>query len=127
MRGKTGVLTVYDVFSVAPLGAGVVDATAGSALVTGYFTGRELKNMLEFFLVDNPAHPSEYFPRASGMRFRYDKSRLTFDVVTAIPRRQEQERPTPCVDGRGARRAPRQLGPRTTASTAAVASLMQPE
>jgi 5'-nucleotidase / UDP-sugar diphosphatase len=84
MRGKTGVLTVYDVFAVAPLGAGVVDATAGSALVTGYFTGIELKNLLEFFLVDNPAHPGEYFPRASGMRFRYDKSRPMFDVVTSI-------------------------------------------
>lgn len=84
MRGKTGVLTVYDVFSVAPLGAGVVDRTAGSALVTGYFTGPELKNLLEFFLVDNPAHPGEYFPRTSGMRFRYDKSRPMFDVVTAI-------------------------------------------
>ena len=83
-RGKTGVLTVYDVFSVAPLGAGVVDSTAGSALVTGYFTGLELKNLLEFFLVDNPTHPGEYFPRASGMRFRYDTSRPTFDVVTAI-------------------------------------------
>ncbi len=83
-RGKTGVLTVYDVFALAPLGAGVVDATAGSALVTAYFTGQELKNMLEFFLVDNPAHPGEYFPRASGMRFSYDKSRPQFDVVTAI-------------------------------------------
>ena len=40
--------------------------------------------MLEFFLVDNPAHPGEYFPRASGMRFRYDLSRPKFDVVTAI-------------------------------------------
>ena len=39
-RGKSGVQTVYDVFAVAPLGAGVVDTTAGSALVTGYFTGR---------------------------------------------------------------------------------------
>ena len=58
--------------------------TAGSALVTGYFTGQELKNLLEFFLVDNPAHPGEYFPRASGMRFRYDLSRPKFDVVTAI-------------------------------------------
>jgi len=83
-RGKSGVQTVYDVFAVAPLGAGVVDPTAGSALVTGYFTGQELKNLLEFFLVDNPAHPGEYFPRASGMRFRYDQSRPRFDVVTAI-------------------------------------------
>jgi 5'-nucleotidase / UDP-sugar diphosphatase len=46
--------------------------TAGSALVTGYFTGRELKHVLEYFLVDVPAHPGETFPRASGMRFHYD-------------------------------------------------------
>jgi 5'-nucleotidase len=84
LRGKTGVVTVYDVFALAPLGAGIVDATAGSALVTGYFTGQELKNILEFFLVDSPAHPGEYFPRVSGMRFRYDKSRPKFEVVTAI-------------------------------------------
>ncbi|QOT77998.1 bifunctional metallophosphatase/5'-nucleotidase [Cupriavidus basilensis] len=83
-RGKSGVQTVYDVFAVAPLGYGVVDTTAGSALVTGYFTGQELKNLLEFFLVDNPTHPGEYFPRASGMRFRYDTTRPQFDVVTAI-------------------------------------------
>jgi len=83
-RGKSGVQTVYDVFAVAPLGAGVVDTTAGSALVTAWFTGQELKNLLEFFLVDNPAHPGEYFPRGSGMRFRYDLSRPKFDVVTAL-------------------------------------------
>ena len=83
-RGKSGVQTVYDVFAVAPLGAGVVDTTAGSTLVTAYFTGQELKHLLEFFLVDNPAHPGEYFPRASGMRFRYDPSRPQFDAVTAI-------------------------------------------
>jgi 5'-nucleotidase len=78
------VQTVYDVFAVAPLGAGVVDATAGSALVTGYFTGQELKHLLEFLLVDNPAQPGQFFPRTSGMRFRYDPSRPKFDVVTAI-------------------------------------------
>jgi 5'-nucleotidase/UDP-sugar diphosphatase len=83
-RGKSGVQTVYDVFAVAPLGAGVVDPTAGSALVTGYFTGQELKHLLEFLLVDNPAHPGEYFPRSSGLRFHYDPSRPKFDVVTAI-------------------------------------------
>jgi 5'-nucleotidase len=83
-RGKSGVQTVYDVFAVAPLGAGIVDPTAGSALVTGYFTGPDLKNLLEFLLVDSPTHPGEYFPRASGMRFRYDPSRPKLDVVRAI-------------------------------------------
>jgi len=84
LRGKSGVQTVYDVFAVAPLGAGVVDTTAGSALVTGYFTGQELKHLLEFFLVDNPTHPGEWFPRTSGLRFRYDLSRPPYDAVTAI-------------------------------------------
>lgn len=84
LRGKTGVITVYDVFAVAPLGSGVVDATAGSALVTGWFTGADLKSLLEFFLVDSPAHPGEYFPRASGLRFTYDRTRPVFDVVTAV-------------------------------------------
>ncbi len=84
LRGKTGVQTVYDVFAVAPLGAGVVDPTPGSSLVTGYFTGQDLKNLVEFFLVDSPAHPGEYFPRASGMRFRYDPSRPKLEMVTAI-------------------------------------------
>jgi 5'-nucleotidase/UDP-sugar diphosphatase len=84
IRGKSGVQTVYDVFAVAPLGTGVVDDTAGSALVTGYFHGQELKHLLEFLLVDNKAHPGESFPRTSGMRFRYDTSRPMFDVVTAI-------------------------------------------
>ena len=83
-RGKKGVITVYDVFNVAPLGYGVVDTTAGSALVTGYFTGQELKNLVEFYLVDNPTHPGEWFPRVSGMRFRYDLSRPKFDAVTAV-------------------------------------------
>jgi 5'-nucleotidase / UDP-sugar diphosphatase len=83
-RGKSGVQTVYDVFAVAPLGAGAVDTTAGSALVTGYFTGQELKHLLEFLLIDNPVHPGETFPRASGMRFRYDMTRPMFDVVTDI-------------------------------------------
>lgn len=83
-HGKSGVQTVYDVFAVAPLGAGVVDQTAGSALVTAHFTGQELKHILEFFLVDNPAHPGEYHPRTSGLRFHYDPARPKFDVVTAL-------------------------------------------
>jgi 5'-nucleotidase len=83
-RGNKGVITVYDVFNVAPLGYGVVDTTAGSALVTGYLTGQELKNLVDFYLVDNPTHPGEWFPRVSGMRYTYDLSRPKYDAVTAI-------------------------------------------
>ena len=95
-RGKSGVQTVYDVFAVAPLGAGIVDTTAGSALVTAYFTGQELKHMLEFLLVDNPTHPGRNFSphfghevslryvapnvrRRNGDRNRRPRSRLPCD------------------------------------------------
>ncbi|WP_044151397.1 bifunctional metallophosphatase/5'-nucleotidase [Leptolyngbya iicbica] len=83
-KGKTGVQTVYDIFALAPLGNGIVDATAGSALVKGYFTAAELKNILEFLLMDDPNHPGEYYPRTSGLRFYYDPSRPRFDQVTAL-------------------------------------------
>lgn len=84
IKGNSGIQTVYDVFSLAPLGGGIVDPTAGSAMVQAYFTGLELKSMLEFFLIDDPNHPGEYFPRVSGMRFFYDPSRPKFAQITAI-------------------------------------------
>jgi 5'-nucleotidase len=84
IKGHSGIQTVYDVFSLAPLGGGIVDSTAGSAMVQAYFTGRELKQLLEFFLLDDPHHPGEYFPRVSGMRVFYDPSRPKLDQITAI-------------------------------------------
>ena len=84
IKGNSGIQTVYDVFGLAPLGSGIIDPTAGSAMVQAYFTGRELKNMLEFFLIDDPNHPGEFFPRVSGMRFFYDPSRPKFAQITAI-------------------------------------------
>ncbi|MEY3300029.1 MAG: hypothetical protein RLZZ597_3289, partial [Cyanobacteriota bacterium] len=68
-QGNTGVQTVYDIFALAPLGNGIVDPTAGSAMVKGYFTAAEIKNILEFLLIDDPNHPGEYYPRTSGLRF----------------------------------------------------------
>ena len=83
-RGNTGVQTVYDVFAVAPLGTGVLDTTPGNTLVTGYLTGKEIKNVLEFCLSGSPARPGDYFPRASGLRFTYDPARPKFDMVTEV-------------------------------------------
>ena len=83
-KGNSGIQTVYDVFALAPLGSGIVDPTAGSAMVKSYFTGRDLKSLLEFFLIDDPHVPGQYFPRVSGMRFYYDPSRSKFDQITAI-------------------------------------------
>ena len=83
-KGVTGVQTAYDVFLIAPLGIGVVDQSAGGSLVLAYLTGREIKNCLEFLLAGNPNLPGQYFPRVSGMRFRYDLSRPAFDAVIEI-------------------------------------------
>ena len=51
--------TAYDIFLIAPLGIGVVDQSAGGSLVVAHFTGREIKNCLEYFLVgqSEPARP----------------------------------------------------------------------
>ena len=84
IHGHSGIQTVYDVFALAPLGAGIVDDTAGSAMVTAWFTPAEVKSLLEFFLVDDPNHPGEYFPRVSGMRFTYDPGRPRFDQVRSL-------------------------------------------
>jgi 5'-nucleotidase / UDP-sugar diphosphatase len=83
-KGTQGVQTAYDVFLLAPLGIGVADQSGGGSLVVAYFTGREIKNSLEFLLVGNPNLPGQYFPRVSGMRFRYDPSRPEYDIVTQI-------------------------------------------
>lgn len=83
-KGTNGVQTAYDLYLLAPLGIGVADQSGGGSLVVAYFTGREIKNLLEFFLVGNPNLPGQYFPRVSGMRFRYDPSRPEYDVVTQV-------------------------------------------
>jgi 5'-nucleotidase / UDP-sugar diphosphatase len=83
-KGKSGLQTVYDVFLLAPLGIGVSDQSAGGSLVLVYLTGREIKNCLEFLLIGNPNLPGQYFPRVSGIRFRYDPTRPKFDSVTQI-------------------------------------------
>jgi 5'-nucleotidase len=83
-KGTAGVQSAYDIFLLAPLGIGVADRSAGGSLVVAYLTGREIKNCLEFLLVGNPNLPGQYFPRVSGMRFRYDPSRPKYDAVTQI-------------------------------------------
>src|SRR5262249_43938180 len=48
------------------------------------FTGKELKNLLEFLVQGSPTLPGQYFPRTSGLRFSYDMSRPLYDKVTKI-------------------------------------------
>jgi len=83
-KGNSGIQSVYDIFALAPLGNGIVDDTAGSAMVKGYFTGYELKSILEFFLLDDPTQPGQYFPRTSGLRFTYDADGPKLNSVRSI-------------------------------------------
>lgn len=84
LKGNTGIQSVYDIFSLTPLGNGVVDDTAGSAMVSAHFTGFELKNILNFFLLDDPIQVGQYFPRTSGMRFTYDPNAPKLNMVRSI-------------------------------------------
>lgn len=83
-QGTSGVQNVYDVFLLAPLGVGVEDHSTGGSLIVAYLTAREIKNCIEYLLLGNPNLPGQYFPRVSGMRFRYDPSRPQFDTITEI-------------------------------------------
>jgi len=83
-KGSSGIQSSYDIFLLAPLGIGVRDESAGGSLIVSYLTGNEIKNCLEYLLVGNPNLPGQYFPRVSGMRFKFDETRPKFDWVTQI-------------------------------------------
>ena len=61
-RGKSGVQTVYDVFAVAPLGAGVVDTTAGSALRDRLLHRPGAEESARVFPRGQPGPPRRVFP-----------------------------------------------------------------
>ena len=84
VRGKSGVQTVYDLFSVSPFGCGVLDSESGNGLLSFSLTARELKRLIEFFLADSASGSHDCFPLTSGMKFRFDRSRGKYNAVTQI-------------------------------------------
>lgn len=72
------------------VGAAIVGATttpilsAADQAESRTFTILHIKNCLEFLIYGNPNLPGQYFPRVSGMRFRYDTTRTMFEAVTEI-------------------------------------------
>lgn len=60
-----------------------IRSIAGSAMVTAWCTPAKLKNLPEFFLVDDPGHPGKSLQRVSGQRFRDDPSGC-FDPVRSL-------------------------------------------
>jgi 5'-nucleotidase len=79
-----GTQRVSDLFRVAGLGVGLVEDTAGYALVKGYVSGPDLKSVLEFLLIGYTLKGPDYFPRLSGVRVTYNPWRVPFDRIARV-------------------------------------------
>ena len=83
LAGKTGNLTVGDVFSVFPLGIGK-DDTMCYPLVSFYVYGWELKDTMEILTSVAPIKGNNFILQVSGLKFVYNPNRMIFDRVTEI-------------------------------------------
>ena len=81
--GKTGNLTVGDVFSVFPLGIGK-DDTMCYPLVSFYIYGWELKDTMEILTSVAPIKGNNFILQVSGLKFIYNPNRMIFDRVMEI-------------------------------------------
>ena len=90
LAGKTGRITVGDLFRTIPLGIGV-DDTMAYPLISFYLYGYELKRALEIVTSVRPLKNDDYFLQLSGLRFEYNPHRMIFDRVTNIEIGSEEE------------------------------------
>jgi 5'-nucleotidase/UDP-sugar diphosphatase len=82
-KGRTGKISVADLFRVVPLGVGM-DDTMAYPIITVYLTGAEIKKALEVLTSVYPMKGSDYFLQVSGVKFTYNPRRMLFDRVTGI-------------------------------------------
>jgi 5'-nucleotidase len=90
LKGKTGQITVGDLFRTIPLGIGM-DDTMGYPLISFYLYGYEIKRALEILTSVQPRKGYDYFLQISGARFTYNPHRVIFDRVTNIEMGNEEE------------------------------------
>ena len=90
LAGKTGRITVGDLFRTIPLGISS-DDTLGYPLITFYLYGYELKRTLEILTSIQPLKGDHYFLQISGLRFTYNPRRVIFDRVANIEIGSEEE------------------------------------
>jgi 5'-nucleotidase len=83
LSGKTGMISVGDLFRTIPLGIGM-DDTMGYPLISFYLYGYEIKRALEILTSVYPLKGYDYFLQISGLRFTYNPHRMIFDRVTDI-------------------------------------------
>ncbi|PKN18279.1 MAG: bifunctional metallophosphatase/5'-nucleotidase [Deltaproteobacteria bacterium HGW-Deltaproteobacteria-6] len=91
VAGKTGKITVGDLFRTIPLGIGP-DNTMGYPLISFYLYGYEIKRALEIPTSVRPLkNNDDYYLQISGLRFTYNPHRMLFDRVTAMEIGSEEE------------------------------------
>ena len=90
LAGKTGKISVGDLFRTIPLGIGV-DDTMGYPLISFYLYGYEIKRALEIVTSVRPLKNDDYFLQVSGLRFTYNPRRMLFDRVTSIDVGSEED------------------------------------
>lgn len=83
LAGKTGKITVGDLFRTIPLGIGM-DDTMSYPLISFYLYGYEIRRALEILTSVYPLKGYDYFLQISGVRFTYNPHRMIFDRVTGI-------------------------------------------
>ncbi len=83
IAGKTGMITVNDLFRVVPLGIGSGGSPA-YPLVSLYVTGAELKKLFEVLTTLPAMKGADYFLQMSGAKLTYNPNRMLFDRVTGI-------------------------------------------
>jgi len=83
VAGKTGKITVGDLFRTIPLGIGA-DDTMGYPLISFYLYGYELKRALEILTSVRPLKNDDYYLQISGLHVTYNPHRMIFDRVTHI-------------------------------------------
>jgi 5'-nucleotidase/UDP-sugar diphosphatase len=79
-----GPLQLSDLFLVSPLGIGTVDDSPGYALVQAWFTGEDVKALMEFLLVAYELRGDSYYPRLSGAEVYANTWRVPLDRVHEV-------------------------------------------
>jgi 5'-nucleotidase len=90
IAGKTGMISIGDLFRTIPLGIGM-DDTMGYPLISFYLYGYEIKRALEILTSVYPLKGYDYFLQISGLRFSYNPHRVIFDRVTDIEMGSDDE------------------------------------
>ncbi|MCP3924390.1 MAG: hypothetical protein GY714_17585 [Desulfobacterales bacterium] len=83
MKGKTGKLSVGEIFKTVPMGIGE-DLSMGYPLVSFYIYPHELKKGLEIITSLRPIIGDSFFLHISGVKFKYNPNRMIFDKISEI-------------------------------------------